>query len=98
MFCIVRLTTVCRALLPSHEGVTESLAEATLEEEFEISNVKAIAFPISSLCLVLVSPDALSQLLPAGVLFLTLMVMGSNPLNLYKPQINSFYYKLPWSS
>jgi hypothetical protein len=69
-----------------------------LEEEFEISNVKAIAFPISSLCLVLVSPDALSQLLPAGVLFLTLMVMGSNPLNLYKPQINSFYYKLPWSS
>jgi hypothetical protein len=50
VFCIVRLTTVCRALLPSHEGVTESLAEATLEEEFEIFGIQFIRTEMARHC------------------------------------------------
>lgn len=52
-----------------------------LEEGFEVSKAHAMPFSISSLCLVLVSQDVISQLLPTAVFFIV-MVMDSLPLKL----------------
>lgn len=67
-----------------------------LKEEFEVSKPMPLhsQLALSALCL---SQDTISRLLPAAVFFI-LMIMDSNPLNLYKPHINSFYCKLPLSS